>query len=226
MEQWLSQLRQCALFENLDIQTLEQEILPRGQLHTFPKGHFLLTPQQRMDHFAILLSGTIHAMHIFADGSYRIMDAQEPGEVFGADLMGTKSRICPYHAQAVQPVTLLSFPVEMVLQPGSLPEEIRVSILSQLLTIISHQNIRKEYRLAILSRKSLRERILTYLTMQADKRHTDTFSIPFSREELASYLCVNRSALSHELATMQQEGMIRFRKNTFTLLNRESEPLY
>ena len=59
--------------------------------------------------------------------------------------------------------------------------------------------------------------ITTFLTMQASRLQDTTFRISFSREELASYLCVNRSALSHELSVMQQEGLITFRKNVFTL---------
>ena len=87
----------------------------------------------------------------------------------------------------------------------------------QLAVWISNGNIKKEYRLAILSQKGLRERILTYLTMQASRRQTTAFAIPFSREELAAYLCVNRSALSRELSLMQEEGLITFQKNHFRL---------
>ena len=90
-----------------------------------------------------------------------------------------------------------------------------------ILEIISQENMRREYRLTILSRKGLRERILTYLSMQAARRRTATITIPFSREELASYLCVNRSAMCHELSLMQQEGIIRFQKKEFTLCNWE-----
>jgi len=71
--------------------------------------------------------------------------------------------------------------------------------------------------LAILSLKGLRERIMTYLRMQSARRGKTTFAISFSREELADFLCVNRSALSHELSLMQQEGLIQFRKNVFTV---------
>ncbi len=91
-------------------------------------------------------------------------------------------------------------------------------MLDQLLTLIAQENMKKEYRLAILSQKGLRERILTYLTMQVRKRGSNTIKVSFSREEMASFLCVNRSALSHELSLMQREGIIRFRKNVFTLL--------
>ena len=110
-----------------------------------------------------------------------------------------------------------------------IPEEARRRIQDRLLVLLAHENMRKEYRLAILSRKGLRERIMTYLTMQANKRHTPTFTVPFNREEMASFLCVNRSALSHELSLMQAEGILSFRRNEFTLLHwtaseiRESE---
>jgi CRP-like cAMP-binding protein len=93
-----------------------------------------------------------------------------------------------------------------------------MEIWRRLLTIISNENIRKHYRLAILSTRGLRDRILIYLSMQAGRAGNSTFSIPFSRDELASFLCVNRSALSHELSLMEQDGLIRFHKNEFSLL--------
>ena len=60
---------------------------------------------------------------------------------------------------------------------------------------------------------------MTFLVMQANKRQTDTFSVPFTRDEMASYLCVNRTCLSHELSQMEKEGIIKFKRNQFTLLN-------
>lgn len=87
--------------------------------------------------------------------------------------------------------------------------------------LLSHENMRKFYRLAILSQRSLRSRIMMYLTMQAGQRGTKGFHIPFSREELASFLCVNRSALSRELGRLQREGVIQFRGNQFAILNED-----
>ena len=87
----------------------------------------------------------------------------------------------------------------------------------RLLTWVSNENMKKEYRLAILSQKGLRERIWTYLTMQSLRLQRNAFAIPFTREEMAAFLCVNRSALSHELSRMQQEGLLTFHKNFFSL---------
>ena len=223
MRQYLSLLSGCPLFRQLSPDFIESSILPQARVQEYPKGAFLIHPQQQLNYFGIVAQGAIHTIHLSADGDNRIMDSLEPGQLYGADLMCTRSRLAPYHAMAAQPCTVLQFPIGMVLEPGTLPEPERQTIIAQLLTIIAHENMRKDYRLAILSHKGLRERLMTYLTMQAAKWGTATFSIPFDREALASFLCVNRSALSHEIAAMRKEGIIDCRKNTFTLLNQQEK---
>lgn len=65
--------------------------------------------------------------------------------------------------------------------------------------------------------KSLRERLLSYFSEQALEHGSSHFSIPFNRQQLADYLAVNRSAMSKELSKMQEDGLIAYRKNEFTL---------
>ena len=219
MNQLMERLQNSSLFFGLSEEVIRREMLPLGKIQEYAKGTYLVMPQERLDSFGVVISGLIHVIHISTDGNMRLLDALEPGKAYGADLIYTRSRISPYHAIAAQPSQVMLFPVSILLEPGHLSAEVRHHIQLRLLTIISHENMRKDYRLAILSQKGLRERILTYLTMQAGKRCTETFTIPFSREELANFLCVNRSALSHELALMKQEGILDFQKNTFTLLH-------
>lgn len=221
MDELSTMLSRSSLFCDLTREAIEGRLLPLGQMREYPKGRFLITPRERLDGFGFVVSGRVHITHISIDGNTRILDALEPGEIYGADLMCTRSRVSPYHAAAVQPSRVLFFPAAAVLEPGVLTEAERLGVMARLLTLIAHENMRKEYRLAILSQKGLRERVMTYLSMQAAKRGTATFTIPFSREELASFLCVNRSALSHELTCMCREGLIRCRKSTFTLLQWE-----
>ena len=210
-------LLKCPLFRDFPEEIIREHILPLGQTCEFARGQYLIEPQQQVDQFSVLLSGRVHILHLFHDGNFSLMTALMPEEILGIDLICTRSRIAPYHAVAVAPTRVLSFPKELILEPGFLPEEYRIRAMNRLLTMISHDNMRKEYRLAILSQKGLRERITTYLLMQSAKRGTCTFSIPFTREEMASFLCVNRSALSHELSLMEQEGLLSFRRNQFTL---------
>lgn len=219
MKDLLSVLKITDLFSDLPDEIILREILPHRQLQEYRKGQFLIEPQQRINRFAVVLSGKIHIMHIFPEGSYSLMSALSVGDILGADLIFTRSQISPYHAAAAATTRVLYFPVELLTTPGLIREPWRLTVLNRLLMLISHENMKKEYRLAILSQKGLRERIITYLTMQSARLRKTTFAISFSREELAAFLCVNRSALSHELSLMQQEGLITFRKNMFTLNN-------
>ncbi|MBQ9148356.1 MAG: Crp/Fnr family transcriptional regulator [Oscillospiraceae bacterium] len=218
MNELAALLRKTELFRDFPAEVIRRDLLPRGWIQEFAKGQFLIEPQQQVNKCKVIITGKVNILHLFPDGKDSLMTSLAPGDILGLDLICTRSQISPYHAVAVVPTKVISFPAELLLTPGALPEEHRLAALGNLLTMISHHNMKKEYRLAILSRKGLRERIITYLTMQSAKRHAATFRIPFTRDELASFLCVNRSALSHELSLMEQEGLISFHKNQFTLL--------
>lgn len=212
-------LKESFLFSDLSEETIEQEILPHGRIQDIPKGNYLVSFREKLDYFGVVLDGRLNLIHIYGNGNYGIMGVLEAGDHFGADLICTGSRISPYYAQAMQQTQVLLFPCKLLLEAGIIPQSIRLAILGKLLMLISDENIRKEYRLAILFQKGIRDRIMTYLIMQANKRHSATFSVPFTREEMASYLCVNRTCLSHELSMMEKEGILKFSRNTFTLLN-------
>ncbi|MDF2939175.1 MAG: hypothetical protein K0Q90_4548 [Paenibacillaceae bacterium] len=86
------------------------------------------------------------------------------------------------------------------------------------------ENNRAVYqKLDLVSHKSLRDRILHYLSLQARKNNAVQFEIPFSRSDLADYLTVDRSALSRELQRMAKDGLIRFSKSRFELLDPENQ---
>ena len=213
-----SVVKKCRLFRELPEEVLRRDLLPQGKSREFDRQTVLIAPGDRVDWFAVILRGKVQISQLFSDGTDSLMDSLGPSNVLGADLICTRSRRAPYYAVAAAPGELIRFPADLLLEPGVLPEAERLALCSRLMTLLSDDNLRKHYRLAILSQRGLRDRVLIYLTMQSERRGTDRFRIPFSREELAAFLCVNRSALSHELSLMEREGLIRFRKNEFTLL--------
>ena len=102
-----------------------------------------------------------------------------------------------------------------------LPEADRLIMMESLLGLIAGENLRKMSQIEIISQKGLRSRILTFLAIQRSFFGCDEFTVPYNREELADYLCVNRSALSHELRRMEQEHLLYCRKNIFRILDAE-----
>ncbi len=210
-------LKRCPLTQGLSENACAQ-VRALCRLREYPRDAHLIMPQDPVEGVGILVSGRIRLLHLSPEGEGQLMNVILPSGLLGADLICTRTRLAPYHAQAATAVKLLYLPAEVILKPGRLQEEDRQRMVQNLLTYLSDSNMKKEYRLAILSQRGVRERVMTYLTMQVGKRGTNTVTVPFSREELASFLCVNRSALSHELSKMEQDGLIKFRKNQFTVL--------
>lgn len=218
MRDLISVLQECRLFRALPEEVIRESVLPQGTPRRFEKQAVIIDAQECVDRFGIVIEGRIQILQMFSDGLTSLMQTLRPSYLLGVDLICTENRRAPYYAVAASEALVLFLPAELLLTPGLLPERARLEACRQLLTFISNENMRKHYRLAILSQRSLRSRILIYLTMQAERRGSNSFQIPFSREEMADFLCVNRSKLSHELSLMEREGLIRFRKNRFTLL--------
>ena len=84
--------------------------------------------------------------------------------------------------------------------------------------ILGQRSIRLMERIEISSKPSLREKILAYLSMQAQKQDSRYITLPLGRIELANYIGANRSALTRELASMREDGLIDYDKNTFRIL--------
>ena len=90
-------------------------------------------------------------------------------------------------------------------------------LIENMVRLICEKNIQLMEKVEVTSQKTLRDKILTYLRIQADRQGADRFEIPLKRTELAEYLCADRSALTRELARMKAEGLISYNKNTFYL---------
>ena len=225
METVIAGLQRCALTAGLSQDTLEKIIFPAGRISEYPKNAAVFQMQERVTEIKVLLRGKVNLCYYTKDGARNLQGSLLPSGIVGLDLICTKTKISPYMAIAAEDSCIFSFPSELILRPGKLPETERLGCLDRLLQLLSDLNMKKEYRIAILTQPGLRDRVLTYLTMQANRRQTSTFVIPFNRDEMASFLGVNRSALSHELGKLKQEGIIDFEHNRFHLLKSDFSPV-
>lgn len=87
-----------------------------------------------------------------------------------------------------------------------------------MVTIIASKNVTLMDKVDVISKKTLREKIATYLLQEAGKQNSPYLDIPLGRVQLAEYLCADRSALTRELKMMKEEGFIDFDKNSFHIL--------
>ncbi len=90
-------------------------------------------------------------------------------------------------------------------------------MLTNLLDISMRKNLALSQRIIYTTPKTIRGRLLIFLSSQSSKAGSTTFQIPFSRQQLADYLNLDRSALSKELGKMRDDGLLDYYKDTFTI---------
>jgi CRP-like cAMP-binding protein len=90
-------------------------------------------------------------------------------------------------------------------------------LINNLFEILSKENIELIQKIENISQKSIRDKLLTYLSNEARKNKSNVFEISFNRQDLADYLNIDRSAMSFELSKMQKDGLVKFEKNKFML---------
>ncbi|WP_165450538.1 Crp/Fnr family transcriptional regulator [Intestinimonas massiliensis (ex Afouda et al. 2020)] len=207
-------LKTCILFRGLD----PAEVVPllEGAWSDYPAQAEVVAEGNRVDRLEVLLSGTMRAARLDADGSEFLYQQLRPGFLVAGEAACTPKRTCPYTVYALERCATWSVPRDRLDDPA-LPPELRLALLGNLLAFVGNQNMKKYYKIDALSVKSARQRILKYLTAQAGRVGSTSFSIPFDREAMANYLCLNRSVLSHTLKELEGEGVLAFRKNQFTL---------
>ena len=90
-------------------------------------------------------------------------------------------------------------------------------LIHNMFFISARKNLLLSRRIFHTTPKSIRGRLLSYLSAQSAAAKSLDFTIPFNRQQLADYLNVDRSALSAELSKMQREGLLKTERNHFTL---------
>lgn len=188
------------------------------QLKQHDKGTILVNLDDTIDYVGIVLSGELNIYKEDVYGHLNLIRKAKSHKLYGIEVACTPSQISPLVISCSSDAEVLTIPFDLIGSPSEIPDSYRCILLKNILEMISNANMRQVYKIDILSKRSLRDRIILYLCLQAKRKKTKDFFIPFNREEFAAYLCVDRSALSRELGRMQDEGLIRFEKNRFIIL--------
>ena len=114
--------------------------------------------------------------------------------------------------------TCIYFDVNKILGTCSSACRFHALVVHNLFFAMSDKNRKLVQKLGHMSKRSTREKLISYLSEEAKQQNSGTFTIPFNRQQLADFLSVDRSAMSNELCKMRDEGLLLFEKNKFTLL--------
>ncbi len=166
----------------------------------------------------IVISGCVHTVQEDIWGRCTFLSYTNDDGIFGEVLDGGKFGERGIVFKATEPTTVLFLPADRILHPcrNSCPFHHQLS--RNLFNMICRKNMALMEKIEITSQSSLRGKILSYLSMEAQKSGSTTVTVPLNRTEMADYLCTNRSALSRELANMKKDGLIDYDQKVFNII--------
>lgn len=181
----------------------------------FPKGVVIFNQGDRVTQAGVMLEGTVIAESVSYSGERRIIQTHSAGALFGDVLMSSQNEPTPVSIITREDSVVLFLSFESVAENACDPLCRRV--LRNMLYGIADKFWELNRKIAYISCKSLRGRVAMFLLDMQKRYQSTTFHLPYNREELASLLGANRSALSRELSRMQSDGIISFYKSSFKI---------
>ena len=218
MKDFLPVIRASRLFSGVSERELEAMLAClRPETKDYPKDAFVLRAGDTAEAVGLVLSGTILMLQEDVWGNRNILSKAGPGQIFAAAYACAPGSVLNVSVLAETPVTVLFLNVGRVLTlcPAACAHHSR--IIRNLLGELAGKNLRLGEKLTHMGQRTARAKIMSYLSAEAQRLGTYELDIPFSRQQLADYLGVERSGLSLELGKMKQDGLLEFHKNHFEL---------
>lgn len=189
------------------------------RIQQLAKGEYLFHAGTKTDTAGIVLSGSVHIVRHDYQGSTVLLAELGPGNLF-AESFSLANLPLTVSVTAGQDSAVLLLPVRsLTASSASAPAR---RLLNNMLQVFARKNVFLTERIEHLSQRTLREKLLSYLSNAAEKNGSDTVVIPLNRQELADYLAVDRSALSAVISALRSQGVIDAHKNRFTLYRHSS----
>lgn len=183
----------------------------------YAKGDVLFQAGDIIKDIGLVLTGSIHLTKEDYWGNQALLARIGEYELFG-ETFACLQEALPFTILATEESEVLFFHVDRILTSCSSACRYHQRLIRNLLTLSSEKNLQLAQKIDLLSQRTIRNKLLTYLSEEARKRQAISFNIPFTRQQLADYLSVDRSAMTVELGKLAKAGIIRFERNHFELL--------
>lgn len=185
---------------------------------SFQKGQTVAFEEEKIRHIGILLRGSVDMIKEDLWGNKTLLVRMGKGELFGETFACGESNLSVVTFVASEDAKILFMPFDRVMHSCTRSCMFHHRLLENMVRIIANKNLDLMRKAEVISKRTIREKILAYLSIQAQAQSSRYFEIPFGRVELAEYLCVDRSALTRELVKMKNQGLIDYDKNCFRIL--------
>ena len=224
MKQYIPLLKHTQLFSGVGVEEVSAMLqCLQAKLQTYKKGDYVFRQGEHLDSITVLAKGKLLRQKDDFWGNRSIMNAIGVGEMFGEAYLAPESGAILNDVVAEEPSEVIFFDVRKIITVCPSACRFHSMVVQNLFFAISEKNRNLVQKLGHISKRSTRAKLISYLSEEAKKHNSSTFTIPFNRQQLADFLSVDRSAMSNELSKMRDEGLLAFEKNHFHLLQYQED---
>lgn len=211
-------LGQSALFQGIEPADAEAMLdCLQAYARRYKRGEAIYWAGERVEAVGMVLSGSVHIESDDVWGDKSILSDLGPGEVFAEAYVCLPGEALMVSVVAAESAEILFLNIERVLGTCPVGCAHHRKLIQNLLTVMARKNLELTNRAFHTAPKTIRGKLLSYLSFQSLRQGKHAFAIPFNRQQLADYLGVDRSALSSELGKLSAEGLLTYEKNRFVL---------
>lgn len=218
MKKYISTLKRTKLFAGIGDEEIASILnCLNASVKKYSKKEYVFRQGEYIRNLLLLAEGRLIIQKEDYWGNLGILNEIRSGEMFGEAYIPPDSGAILNDVVAAEDSTVLFFDIEKILSvcPSACPYHTRV--VKSLFYTVSEKNKQLVQKLGYMSQHTTRGKLLSYLSDEARKHNSSSFTITFNRQQMADFLSVDRSAMSNELCKMRDEGILDFHKNEFTL---------
>ena len=214
---YLEILRKVKLFDGIqdDLPTLLQCL--GSDEKTYNRSEIILMVGQPISSVGVVLEGEIQVIEEDFNGNRNILTELGPTHIFAEAFASANILESPITVVSKTDSRILFLGVNRIITTCPSSCIFHNRLIQNLLRILARKNILLSNKNRLLSQRSIRDKVLSYLSMQSEKNNSMHFEIPFNRGELSDFLCVDRSALSRVLSQLQKEKILTMNQKKFIL---------
>lgn len=218
MEQIVEAMKLSTLFAGVTSPALEEMVSDfHLRIHAYDREEFVLHQGERAKGIGLIVSGRLHIVREDFLGNREIIAEAERGDIFDEVFAILSEEPQSVSAVAAELSRVVFLPMEELMFSAGKCSQTQMTVIGNMFRVIAEKNLFLTRKMAHLSRRTIREKLISYFSEESGRQRSLHIEIPFNRQQLADYLAVERSALSRELSRMKEEGLIEYRKNSFVL---------
>ena len=195
----------------------------KTRFQVFEKNQHIVEQGDEMDNVVLIVKGAAIAENIDVMGNITILGEFNRGEVYGLESAYAGDNFYKDSLIATKKSLVLFMNKHRIITPCSNRCKRHDIVVKHIMQIVAESNIKLLDKLTHMSKKTIRDKLLSYLTSMSEKTGSEYFEIPFNKTELANYLSVDRSAMSTELTKMREDGLVDFDKKRYRLIKNKLE---